>query len=108
MYDSERMMQVIGDISDDMIEKAGLALGYQRAECRTAHRSLRMGRLLSIAAVAALLLALGVTAYAIYSHWSRGMEQRLPATDEEKEMAELSGLSDTSQTVSAAANGVTI
>ena len=36
------------------------------------------------------------------------MEQQLPATDAEKEMAEQSGLSDTSQTVSATANGVTI
>lgn len=108
MYKSERMMNAIGDISDDKIEKTGRALGYQRERLRTSGVPVRMGRLLPIAAVVALILALGVTAYAIYIHWSRGMEQRLPATDAEKEMAEQSGLSDTSQTVSATANGVTI
>ena len=108
MCNSERMMKAIGDISDDKIEKAGRALGYQRTERRTARPSLRMGRLLIIVAVVALILALGVTAYAIYTHWSRGMAQKLPATDAEKEMAEQSGLSDTAQTVIATANGVTI
>ena len=108
MYNSERMMKAIGDISDDKIEKAGRALAYQRTERRTARTSLRMGRLLSVAAVVALILALGVTAFALYTHWSRGMAQQLPATDAEKELAEQSGLSDTSQTVSATANGVTI
>ena len=108
MYKSERMMKAIGDISDDKIEKTGRALGYQRAQHRTSHVPVRMGRLLPIAAVVALLLALGAVAYAIYTHWSRGMEQRFPATDVEKELAEQSGLSDASQTVSATANGVTI
>ena len=108
MYNSERMMKAIGDISDDKIEKTGRALGYQKERHSMSHAPVRMGRLLSIAAVVALILALGVTAYAIYTHWSRGMEQRLPATEEEKELAEQSGLSDTSQTVSATANGVTI
>ena len=108
MYNSERMMKAIGNISDDKIEKVSRALGYQRIEHRTSSAPKRMGRVLSIAAVVALILALGVTAYAIYIHWSRGMEQRLPATDTEKEMAEQSGLSDTSQIVSATANGVTI
>ena len=108
MYNSERMMKAIGDISDDKIEKAGHALGYRRTERRTARMSLRMRRLVNNAAVVALILALGVTAYAIYTHWSRGMEQQLPATEEEKEMAEQSGLSDTSKAVSATANGVTI
>ena len=107
MYKSERMMKAIGDISDDKIEKTARTLGYQK-ERRTSRIPIRMGRLLSIAAVAALILALGATAYAVYTHWSRGMAQQLPATDAEKEMAEQSGLSDTSQTVSATANGVTI
>ena len=75
MYNSERMMKAIGDISDDKIEKAGRALAYQRTERRTARTSLRMGRLLSVAAVVALILALGVTAFALYTHWSRGMAQ---------------------------------
>lgn len=106
--DAERMMKAIGDISDDKIERAARALGYQRAERRAARRPRRIRRLLSIATAAALILALGATAYAIYTHWSRGMEQRLPATEQEKELAEQSGLSDASQPVSAAAGGVTI
>lgn len=81
MYNSERMMKAIGNISDDKIEKVSRALGYQRIEHRTSRAPKRMGRVLSIAAVVALILALGVTAYAIYIHWSRGMEQRLPTTD---------------------------
>ena len=108
MYNSERMMKAVGDISDDKIEKTGRALGYQKERHSMSRAPVRMGRWLSIAAVVALILALGVTAYAIYTHWSRGMEQRLPATEEEKELAEQSGLSDTSHTVSATANGVTI
>jgi len=102
------MMKAIGDLSDEKIEKAGRALGYLKEPQRAARVPVRMRRLLGIAAAAALILALGITAYAIYSHWSRGMEQRLPATDAEKEIAEQSGLSDSSQTVSATANGVTI
>ena len=108
MYYSERMMTAIGALSDDKIEKTARALGYQtpgRSRVRTARR---MRRLLSAAAAAALILALGVTAYAVYTHWSRGMAQLLPATEEEKELAEQSGLSDASQTVSATANGVTV
>ncbi len=64
MYNSERMMKAIGDISDDKIEKTGRALGYQKEGRRMSHAPVRMGRLLSIAAVVALILALGVTAYA--------------------------------------------
>ena len=108
MYKSERMMKAIGDISDDKIEKTARALGYQKERLQTSRIPIRMGRLLSIVAVVALILALGVTAYAIYTHWSRGMAQQLPATDAEKEMAEQSGLSDTSQTVIVTANGITI
>lgn len=67
MYNSQRLMYAIGDLSDDKIEKAGRALGYQRTERRPARRPLRMGRLLSIAAVVALILALGVTIYAVYN-----------------------------------------
>ena len=64
MYKSERMMKAIGDISDDKIEKASRALGYQKEGRRMSHAPVQMGRLLSIAAVVALILALGVTAYA--------------------------------------------
>ena len=64
MYKSERMMKAIGDISDDKIEKTGRALGYQKERRRMSHAPVRMGRLLSIAAVVALILALGAVAYA--------------------------------------------
>ena len=53
MYKSERMMKAIGDISDDKIEKASRALGYQKERRQTSRIPIRMGRLLSIAAVVA-------------------------------------------------------
>ena len=65
MYNSERMMKAIGDISDDKIEKAGRALGYQKERRQSSRIPLRMGRVLSIAAVVTLLLALGTVAYAV-------------------------------------------
>ena len=65
MYNSERMMKAIGDISDDKIEKAGRALGYQNEQRKIARIPFRMGRVLSIAAVVALILALGAAAYAV-------------------------------------------
>ena len=113
MYKSERMMKAIGDISDDKIEKASRALGYQKERRQTSRIPIRMGRLLSIAAVVALILALGAVAYAVYTHWSRGMEQQflrgeLQEKEEEMRRAEQSGLSDSSQAVIATANGVTI
>ncbi len=65
-------------------------------------------RIITFILAAVLILALGVTAYAINTHWSRGLEHMLPATDEEKQMAEETGLSDSSQNVFATADGVTI
>ncbi len=65
-------------------------------------------KIITFILAAVLILALGVTAYAINTHWSRGMEHLLPATNEEKQMAEETGLSDSSQNVSATADGVTI
>lgn len=64
MYKSERMMKAIGDISDDKIEKASRALGYQKERRQTSRLPIRMGRVLSIAAVVALILAIGAVAYA--------------------------------------------
>lgn len=64
MVNSERMMNALGDISDDKIEKTGRALGYQREWRQMSRVPVRMGRLLSIAAVAALVFALGIVAYA--------------------------------------------
>ena len=108
MYSSERILIAIGDISDDRIEKSALALGYSKHISSASHFRAGVRRLMLIAAVITIILALCVTAYAIYVHWTRGMEQLLPATEEEKQMAEESGLSDTSQSVSATANGVTV
>ena len=65
MYNSERMMKAIGDLSDDKIEKTSRALGYQKERRQTSRIPIRMGRLMSIAAVVALLLALGAVAYAV-------------------------------------------
>ena len=108
MYYSERILIAIGDVSDDKIEKVSQALSYQKSEHGKPHASHRPIKIIVIAAVIALIMALGMTAYAIYAHWSRGMEQQFPVTAVEKELAEQSGLSDISQTVSATANGVTI
>ena len=65
MYKSERMMKAIGDISDDKIEKASRALGYKKERRQTSRIPIRMGRVLSIAAVVALILALGAVAYSV-------------------------------------------
>ena len=65
MNNSERMMKAIGDISDDKIEKASRALGYQKERRQTSRIPIRMGRELSVAAVVALILALGAVAYAV-------------------------------------------
>ena len=64
MYNSERMMKAIGDLSDDKIEKTGRALGYQREQRKTTRVTVRMSRLLAITAVVVMILALGAVAYA--------------------------------------------
>ncbi len=80
MYSSERVMAAIGDISEDKIEETARALGYQKERRRRSRTSVRAGRLLSIAAVIALILALGGVAYAanflglreLYANSNRG------------------------------------
>ena len=42
-----------------------------------------------------MVLGLSVTAYPVYIHWSRGMQQKLSATGEEQIYAQDSGLSET-------------
>ena len=64
MYNSERVMLAIGDISEDKIEKAALALGYLKQRRKRSRTPVRAVRLLGIAAVMALILALGGMAYA--------------------------------------------
>ena len=92
MHSSQRLIAAIGEISDDKIEKAGIALGYRRK-----HRpgvSVRLSRCVGIAAALMMVLAISVAAYPIWIHWSRGMKQRLPATAEEQQYAKESGLSE--------------
>lgn len=108
MNSSERLLTAIGDISDEKIEKTALTLGYSKNSRSVSHNSAGVRRLLLIAAVITMIIALCASAYAIYVHWTRGMERLLPATEAEKQLAEESGLSDTSRSVSATANGVTV
>lgn len=105
MLNSEKTMFALNDVRDDYIESARTMLVYKIKENKFAPAKRRV---IAIALAAALILSLGIAAYAVYVHWSRGMEQRLPATAEEQQMAVESGLSDTSQNISATANGVTI
>ena len=105
MLNSEKTIFALNDVRDDYIESARTMLGYKIEENRF---SSAKRRITSIVLAAALVLSLGIAAYAVFVHWSRGMEQRLPATAEEQQMAAESGLSDVSKNVSATANGVTI
>ena len=92
MYSSQRLIAAIGELSDDKIEKAGAVLRYRGAQRTSA--SLLISRWLGIAAAAMMVLAISVAAYPIWIHWSRGMEQQLSVTEEEKEFAKSSGLSE--------------
>lgn len=105
MLNSEKTMFALNDVRDDYIESSRTMLGY-KIEGKKSFSVKR--RVIAIALAAALILSMGIVAYAVYVHWSRGMEQRLPATAEEQQLAVESGLSDTSQNISATANGVTI
>ena len=105
MLNSEKAVFALNDVRDDYIESCRTMLGYRIQESRFASAKRRV---IAIALAAALILSLSIAAYAVYVHWSRGMQQRLPATAEEQQAAAESGLSDTSQSISATANGVTI
>lgn len=105
MLNSEKTMFALNDVRDDYIESSRAMLGYKIEEIRFASAKRRV---ITIALAAALILSFGIAAHAVYVHWSRGMEQRFPVTDTEKEIAEQSGLSDSSQSICATANGVTI
>ena len=67
MHDSERILNAVGDISDDKIEAASRALGYKR-ETTTRGTVRSMRKIVSIIAAAALIAALGAAAYAIGVH----------------------------------------
>lgn len=64
MRSSQALMLAIGELDDALIEQAGIALGYYGGEGRKTRGRVRVRRVLLLAAVLALLLALGVTAYA--------------------------------------------
>ncbi len=64
MYDSERLIKAIGDIDDRKIEQTGRALGYIREEKRKGVIHMSGKKIVLIAAVVVMVLALGVTAYA--------------------------------------------
>ena len=108
MRNSERLIAAIGEISDKKIESAGRLLGYCGEETGRVRRPIRLSRLLAIAAVIAVLLAMSVGVYAIYKSWSRGLEQAISATEEEKQYAEDSGLVSSPDSVSCKAGGVTV
>ena len=105
MLNSENALLALNDICDEYIESACTMLGYKIKD--NSFSSLKR-RVAAIALAAALILSLGIAAYAVYVHWSRGMENCLPATMEEKQLSMESGLSDSSQNISATSNGVTI
>ena len=114
MRDSERLIKAMGELDEGKIEKASRFLGYVKGPGKTARSRSRARRILILAAVIALILSLGITAYAVYSHWSKGMEQHYHPTEKEKAAAESSGLSvnpeyeNGKEAVSATASGVTI
>ena len=64
MHDSERLMIAMGDIGEKKIEETAVALGLERDGRQRAPCRVHSGKLLLIAAVVAMLLALGVNAYA--------------------------------------------
>ncbi len=105
MLNSEKVMFALNDVRDEYIESVRTMLGYKIEEKRV---SPTKRQVLAIVLAAALILSMGIVAYAVYVHWSRGMEQRLPATAIEQQLAVENGLSDSSQNISTTANGVTI
>ena len=61
MRNSQRLMLAMGELDDALVEETGIALGYYGGKKRS---RARVRRALLLAAVLALLLAFGVTAYA--------------------------------------------
>ena len=65
MYNSERLIKAIGVIDLGKVEKTSYALGYMKAGRKQAFAHVRARKVLMIAAVAAMLLAFGISAYAV-------------------------------------------
>ena len=68
MYNSEQIIMAIGDISDNKIENAAHVLGYNRGQYHNNVKTIHLRKTFIFAAALALILALGVTAYAIGIH----------------------------------------
>lgn len=77
MLNCEKALLAMNDVPDAYIESARAMLGYRVGEQK--RFSVRK-RIIAFALAAALVLSLGIAAYAVYVHWSRGMERKLPAT----------------------------
>ena len=84
MLNCEKALLAMNDVPDAYIESARAMLGYRVGEQK--RFSVRK-RIIAFALAAALVLSLGIAAYAVYVHWSRGMERKLPATGTEKQRA---------------------
>lgn len=65
MYNSERLIKAIGDIDPGKVEKMSYALGYMKAGRKQAATHVRAKKVLMIAAIVAMLLAFGISAYAV-------------------------------------------
>ena len=65
MYNSERLIKAIGEIDPGKVEKTSYALGYMKAGRKQAVAHVRAKKVLMIAAVATMLLAFGISAYAV-------------------------------------------
>lgn len=65
MYNSERLIKAIGEIDEDKVERTSYALGYMKDGRKQTVPHVRARKLLMLAAVFALLLALGTGAYAV-------------------------------------------
>lgn len=65
MYNSERLIRAIGEIDEDKVERTSYALGYMKGGKKQTAPHGRARKLLMLAAVFAMLLALGTGAYAV-------------------------------------------
>lgn len=65
MYNSERLIKAIGEIDEDKVERTSYALGYMKDGRKQTVPRVRARKLLVLAAVFAMLLALGAGAYAV-------------------------------------------
>lgn len=106
---SEKILFAMNDIDDGMLEAVSRRLGYRG---KTAPARLPVRKVLLIAAAALTLLA--VAACTVYfAHWSKSLQEKYHATEEEMRQADESGLSvypeQTGEgSASATAGGVTV